>query len=88
MYKKHKWLAMLLRNVSYSELIKILNSYTRKFIRFLLLGASEEELARCKKKLDSLLGELKRRRAEKLMEEEIDQEKILLNVINNKALRN
>jgi hypothetical protein len=39
-----------------------LNSYTRKFIGLLLQGSHGKDLERCKKMLDSLMSELKRRR--------------------------
>ena len=78
---------MILRNLSYPTLMEIVNEYTRRFIRFILEGAQEQDLDSCRKTLDSLVRELRRRRTEKDLQDD-DQLNSILELITDKANQN
>ncbi len=49
------------KDLTNPALLKSMNSYTKKFIHFILKGQRDEEYSNCKKKLEKFLAEWKRR---------------------------
>jgi len=73
---------MQLQNLSYSTLMDTVGRYTRKFIRFLLVGGDEKEVNDCRRILDSLIRELRRRRLSKHLTREAEVLKQESNLVN------
>jgi len=63
---------MQFHNLSYSTLLDTVNHYTKKFIHFLLVGGNQQEFHNCKKVLDSLVQELKRRRMDRKLKKDAE----------------
>jgi hypothetical protein len=91
----HKWdqkrYSMIIQNLTYPALMAALTKYTKRFIHFLLQGAENEDFLHCKKTLELLLTELRRRKKESYnSEEEVpDSMKYVLDTIqNNRGILN
>lgn len=65
-----------------------LNKYTKRFIRFLLEDGKQEELENCRKKLDYLISEIRRRRRKEKKFQADDQLNSIFELIRVEASQN
>ena len=79
---------MTLQNLSYPTLIATLNKYTKRFIRFLLEDGKQEELENCRKKLDYLISEIRRRRRKEKKLQADEQLNSIFELISVEASQN
>ena len=61
-WRNPKQCFMVLQNLTYPALIDALTKYTRRFIWFLLEGEQNEDFLNCKRTLNLLANELRRRK--------------------------
>jgi hypothetical protein len=54
--------SMPIQNLSYSALMDAVSDYTKRFIRFVMVGGNPKEFQACRNMLDNLIRELKRRK--------------------------
>jgi len=77
---------MVLQNLTYPALMDALTKYTRRFIHFLLEGEHNEDYQNCKRTLDILMNELRRRKTQFQKNDEMHEHDNLKHVLN--AIRN
>ena len=53
---------MTIENLSYTALMDAVSEYTRRFIRFVMLGGNTREFQACRSMLDALIHEMKKRK--------------------------
>jgi hypothetical protein len=61
LYKHFKPRVMTIKDLTNPVLMKSMDDYTKKFIRFILRGQRDKEYSNCKKKLEIFLTEWKKR---------------------------
>jgi hypothetical protein len=76
---------MVIQNLTYPALMDALTKYTRRFIHFLLEGGENDDFLNCKRTLDLLLTELRRRKkqAYNSQEESVDSMRYVVDAIQN-----
>jgi len=73
---------MVLQNLTYPALMDALTKYTRRFIHFLLEGEHNEDYQNCKRTLDILMNELRRRKTQFQKNDEMYEHDNLRHVLN------
>ena len=80
---------MRFQNLDYQALYESVSEYTRRFIRFIMVGGNEQDFLNCKKNLDQLLRELRRRRNSGGNNHDLEEQlRQLTNLLNNKVVLN